>query len=171
MKYYFTILFISFAFISCSQSPQQDENVQVGSPNNLSPNTGWTTKITKTDAEWKKILSPQQYYITRQEGTERPYSSKLNANKATGIYYCVSCQNPLFSSASKFESGTGWPSFYQPYSPKSVKEVNDRTMGMLRTEIICQRCDAHLGHVFNDGPKPTGLRYCMNGTALLFQKK
>ena len=135
------------------------------------PDTTWTSKVQKTNAEWKKILTPEQYNITREQGTERPYSSEYEKNKETGIYYCVSCKNPLFSSATKFESGTGWPSFYAPYSTKSITVALDNTEGMTRDEISCQRCGAHLGHVFNDGPKPTGLRYCMDGVALVFQKE
>ncbi|MEO5890252.1 MAG: bifunctional methionine sulfoxide reductase B/A protein [Ferruginibacter sp.] len=133
--------------------------------------TTWTTKIKKSPEEWKKILTSAQFNITRQQGTEIPYSSSYNDNKDTGIYYCVSCKNPLFSSMTKFNSGTGWPSFYAPYSGKSVQSSEDNSEGMERNEISCQRCGAHLGHVFEDGPKPTGLRYCMDGVALLFQKE
>ena len=128
-------------------------------------------KVVKTNAEWKKTLTADQYSITREEGTERPYTkNNFNDNHEKGMYYCVSCRNPLFSSVNKFDSGTGWPSFWHTYSGNSVKESKDGTLGMERTAVSCKRCDAHLGHVFNDGPKPTGLRYCMNGLALMFVK-
>lgn len=133
--------------------------------------TVWTAKVIKTNEEWKKILSPNQYYITREEGTESPFTKgNFNDNHEKGIYYCISCKNPLFSSLKKFDSGTGWPSFWQTYSSKSIHKSTDNSLGMQRDEISCQRCNAHLGHVFTDGPKPTGLRYCMNGLALLFIK-
>jgi peptide-methionine (R)-S-oxide reductase len=124
--------------------------------------------ITKTDAEWRKQLTPQQYEILRQEGTERPGSSPLNKEKRKGIFACAGCDHPLFSSETKFESGTGWPSFWQPL-PNGVGERKDSTFGMVRTEIHCSQCGGHLGHVFDDGPKPTGLRYCMDGFGMVFK--
>ena len=127
-------------------------------------------KIIKTDAEWKRILTPEQYQITRRGGTEAPYSSPLNDLKKKGVFACVCCSLPLFSSKTKFESNTGWASFYAPISKINVREQIDNTLGETRTEVLCNRCDAHLGHVFDDGPKPTGLRYCMNGLAMKFIK-
>lgn len=124
----------------------------------------------KTNAEWKRILTPAQYRVTRQAGTETPYSSPLNKEKRSGTYQCVSCALPLFSSKTKFESNTGWPSFWAPISKRSVRQAVDNSAGEARTEVLCARCDAHLGHVFDDGPKPTGLRYCMNGVALKFAR-
>jgi len=125
-------------------------------------------KVNKTDEEWKRILTPDQYSVTRQKGTEPPFTSPLNHIHQQGVFECVCCELPLFSSKAKFDSGTGWPSFYEPIDKESVREVVDKSLWGTRTEILCARCDSHLGHVFDDGPPPTGLRYCMNGVALRF---
>ena len=122
--------------------------------------------VEKTDAEWRKQLTGEQYRVTRQHGTERAFAHPLHNEKRQGIYICICCKAPLFSSESKFDSGTGWPSYYESVAPQSVSEHSDQSLLMQRTEVRCARCQAHLGHVFPDGPKPTGQRYCINGAAL-----
>ncbi len=128
-------------------------------------------RVVKPDAEWKKTLTADQYEVLRRHGTERAFTSPLNDVHDKGTFHCAGCRNPLFTTDTKFNSGTGWPSFYAPIAKNAVKEKKDVSYGMVRTEVLCNVCDGHLGHVFDDGPKPTGLRYCMNGVAMTFEKK
>ncbi len=164
--YIFLAIFLS-NLMACAQNKGKE-----GATN---PNTNSNTKtmndtVVKTDEEWKKILTPEQYRVTREAGTERAFSGALWDNKKKGTYYCICCDNPLFSSDTKFESSCGWPSFFAPLNKEHVKENVDRGFGMVRTEVVCNRCGAHLGHVFEDGPKPTGLRYCMNSASMKFKE-
>jgi peptide-methionine (R)-S-oxide reductase len=160
-------------FVSCEgQSTQSKEKKNIMSEEKKNPvySKNDSSKVNLSEDEWKKILPSDVYYIARQKGTERPWTSKFEKFDEVGTYYCAACGNALFKSDTKFESGCGWPSFYEPISKGSIIYTPDNTHGMARTEVQCGRCKAHLGHVFEDGPPPTGLRYCINGVILDFEK-
>ncbi|MBO0930100.1 peptide-methionine (R)-S-oxide reductase MsrB [Fibrella sp. HMF5036] len=163
-----TLVIAILATIACQTNMSAKESAALYSQGQNPP--GGKT-VVKTDAEWKKQLTPDQYEVLRKHGTERAGTSPLLNVHEDGTFYCAGCHNPLFSYKTKFESGTGWPSFYEPISKNAVKVGKDNSYGMDRDEVLCSVCNGHLGHVFNDGPKPTGLRYCMNGVAMTFAKK
>jgi peptide-methionine (R)-S-oxide reductase len=170
MLYKFLIVSILFCFSSCAEGAiTAKTSVTDSSMNHLvgygSDSTGFV-KIKKTEQEWKELLSDESYHVTRESGTERAFTGKYWNVYRNGTYHCICCDLALFSSETKFKSGTGWPSFYAPINSDNVGEILDNTHGWNRVEVICNRCDAHLGHVFEDGPKPTGLRYCLNSAAL-----
>ena len=153
-----------------NQSDSLTNKQNMKKENNPVYSTTDTSQVTMTEEEWKKVLPADVYYIARMKGTERPWTSKFENFQEVGTYYCAACGNPLFKSNAKFDSGCGWPSFYEPISKTSIIYTPDKTHGMVRTETQCGQCKAHLGHVFDDGPPPTGLRYCINGVVLDFQK-
>lgn len=156
---YLTSSLLTILFLSCQAQTDKKEN----------SNTDYN--VIKSEKEWKKQLTEQEYYVLREKGTERAFSDKYNDHHEEGVYLCAACKNEVFASSSKYDSKSGWPSFYEPYSTDNVEVKKDYSLGMVRDEVLCGSCGSHLGHVFNDGPKPTGLRYCVNSIALDFKEK
>ncbi len=168
------LLILSFAAaISSCESTSKTKNLTMNTDQNQNPyfSLDDTGRLQVSESDWRKVLSPEVYHIAREKGTERPWTSPFEESKEIGTYHCKACGNALFQSDTKFESGCGWPSFYKPISKTSIIYTPDHSHGMERTEVSCGRCKAHLGHVFEDGPPPTGLRYCINGVILHFDKK
>ena len=163
MKKYMYLLIVSLITFACSPSSYDNPSGREALVADQD-----STKIVLSEEEWKERLTPDQFYVIRKKGTERAFTGEYWDNKDKGIYVCAACELPLFDSETKFKSGTGWPSFYEPVNNINVAEETDRAMGMVRTEVLCNRCDGHLGHVFSDGPRPTGMRYCINSVSLKF---
>ncbi len=165
MKYNFCLLTVAislfFTLEACSQTPKKMEK-------NENPSK---PSVVKTEAEWKKILSPEAYHVLREKGTERPYVNEYDEHFEAGTYVCAACQSPLFESQAKYNSGCGWPAFYDAIDKSKINEISDVSHGMRRVEVTCKACDGHLGHVFPDGPKPTGIRYCINSVSIKFVPK
>lgn len=170
MRYLLFVLLLGFSFAACTQTNKVQTKTTLSNKEVRAVPTSDSgiEKIEKTEAEWKEELSDEEFYVLRKKGTERAFTGDLWDNKAKGTYICRGCKLPLFKSDTKFKSGTGWPSYWAPIKSENVAEEKDVSYGMVRTEVLCGRCDGHLGHVFEDGPKPTGLRYCINSVSMDF---
>ena len=163
---------LSLSLLCLIISACQEQTTTEKTNNSHSAQAAETFPLSKTESEWKRILPPASFHVMREHGTERPFQNQYDKNKADGLYFCRACQQPLYDSKHKFDSGTGWPSFYQPISGKQIGTRADQSLfGSVRTEVHCSRCGGHLGHVFDDGPQPTGLRYCMNSASLEFHER